>query len=329
MEYTGMINKYAPKIMELRDMENSRADMKAGYIVMQIMDETMKEVKDKVGNLYSELIMKQTMKESFQANLLIDVYHDIILLLQDIKIGEFKMSKEEIIATVICTVLGSSALNGLLTHILYNNKLKKELKNKGNDMIVQEIISSLQYVRDMELKLTTQEVYDIENELDKKGCQINLFEGECIYPAIFNDWESYNQFMDMVHECRSKHEKNLSVKVALNLVFIDRYIKQLSLFMSDNSSEDWLPFWGTIFIIDLQEWQKKMDRMLVKEINKYTYKLESHETRKWIRIRKKELIKQFEGTILYYLLNGKCNRKDRKRMEFISNFIQEIIKQDI
>ena len=58
MEYAGMIDKYAPKIMELRDMENTRAEMRAGLIIMQIMDETMKEVKEKVGNLYSELIMR-------------------------------------------------------------------------------------------------------------------------------------------------------------------------------------------------------------------------------------------------------------------------------
>lgn len=58
MEYTGMIDKYAPKIMELRDMESDRAEMYAGMIIMEIMDETMKEVKEKVENLYSELLMK-------------------------------------------------------------------------------------------------------------------------------------------------------------------------------------------------------------------------------------------------------------------------------
>lgn len=58
MEYTDMIDKYAPKIMELRNIKSDRAEMRAGLIIMQIMDETMKEVKEKVGNLYSELIMK-------------------------------------------------------------------------------------------------------------------------------------------------------------------------------------------------------------------------------------------------------------------------------
>lgn len=192
-------------------------------------------------------------------------------------------------------------------------------------MIAQEIEKSLQFVRNMELELTKQEMYDVENELAECGSQLNLFNGECIYLEIFNDWESYNHFMDMVQECRSKHEKNLSVKIALNLVFIDRYIRQLSLFMSENGGEELLPFWGTIFICDLQEWQQKMDRLLVKEVNKYTYKLESHATKKWRWMRRKELIKQYKNTILYYLLHGKCKKKDKKKMEFLKISLENIL----
>ena len=57
---------------------------------------------------------------------------------------ETKMQKQEIIFSIISTILGSSVLNGIVTHILYNNKLKKELKYKGNDMIAQDIANSLQ-----------------------------------------------------------------------------------------------------------------------------------------------------------------------------------------
>lgn len=227
----------------------------------------------------------------------------------------------EIVLAVISTILGSSVINGILTHFLYKNKLKKELQSKGHEMIANEIGESLQFVRNMELKLTVQEIYNVEHELDNRGSQVNLFGGECIYPEIFNNWESYNLFREMIYECRSKYEKNLSVKIALNIVFIDRYINQLSLFMSENGGEDVLPIWGTIFIFDLQKWQKKMDKMLVKEINKYAYKLESHETKKWTRLRKKELTKQYEGTILHYLLTEQCKKKDKEKMEQIKNAI--------
>lgn len=234
------------------------------------------------------------------------------------------MTKEEIIVTIICALLGSSVLNGLITHILYKNKLEKDLKNKGHDMIAQEIGKSLQFVRDMELQLTIQELYNVENILQQRGSQVNMFGGEAIYLAIFNNWDAYNEFRNIINECRNKYEKNLPVKIALNIVFIDRYTNQLSLFLKEHGDEELLPFWGTIFIFDLQKWQRKIDKLLVKEINKYTYKLESHETKKWTRMRKKELVKQFQSTILYYLLNGECRRQDKKKMELIRNTLDNI-----
>lgn len=234
------------------------------------------------------------------------------------------MEKAEIVIAVISTILGSSVLNGILTHFLYKNKLKKELEAKGHEMIASEIGKSLQFVRNMELKLTVQEIYDVENVLNERGSKVNMFEGECIYPEIFNDWESFNSFREIVHECRMEHEKNLSVKSALNLVFIDRYTSQLGLFMSENGDESTLPIWGTIFIFDLQKWQRKMDKLLVKEINKYGYKLESHETKKWKILRKIELTKQYNKTILHYLLTGTCSKRDKKKMEFIKNGIEMI-----
>lgn len=238
------------------------------------------------------------------------------------------MTKEEIIVTIVGAVLSSGIFNMIFSHILYNNKLKKELKIKGSDMIAKEICESLQSVRNMELKLTVQEIFDMEGELEQRGSQVNMFDGECIYPEIFNDWDSYNDFHEMVQECRNKHEKNLSCKMALNVVFIDRYIYQLGLFMAENGGEEMLPMWGTIFIFDLQKWQKKIDKMLVKEINRYSYKLESHKTWKWNFWRKKELEKQWESTILYYLLYKKCRRRDKKKMEIFEMMLNEIFSEN-
>ncbi len=235
------------------------------------------------------------------------------------------MDKQNIITSILLTIIGSSTLNGIITHILYNNKLKKELKSKGNDMVAQNIQSSLQSFRDLELMLTVQEIYDIETELETRGSNVNLFGGECIYPAIFNDWDSFNQFIEQIHTCRCEHEKNLSCKLALNLVFIDRYINQLSLFMSENDNELSLPFWGTIFIIDLQKWQKKIDKLLVKEINKYNYKLESHNTRKWNLFRKTEIVSQYNNTILHFLLTNSCPKHLKKRMTFLSTALNELL----
>lgn len=235
------------------------------------------------------------------------------------------MEKNEIILAVISTILGSSVLNGILTHFLYKNKLKKELQSKGHELIANEIGQSLEFVRNMELLLTIQEIFNISDEINNRGSQVNLFEGECISLEIFNDWDSFNKFVDVVQQCRREHEKNLSVKIALNLVFIDRYIRQLSLFMSEYGKEELMPAFGTIFIVDLQKWQKKMDRLLVKEINRYRYKLESHETIKWRILRKWELERQYERTILHYALTRECRKRDRRKLEPAIYLIQKII----
>lgn len=241
------------------------------------------------------------------------------------KVRNYKMTKEEIIITVVGAIFSSGLINIIITHILYNSKLKKEFKYKGNDMLAKDIENSLQFVRNIELEIMKQEVYSFDNIIKQK-MQINVFNPDCIYPEIFNDWDSYISFMDKIQEIRKVHEKNLPCKIALNIVFIDRYIKQLSLFMSDNGGETMLPFWGTIFIYDLQKWGIKVDRLLVKEINKYIYKLESHNGIKWKLERLKELDRQYKGTILYYLINGKCKRRDRKRMKCIQTCLEVLTK---
>ena len=84
--------------------------------------------------------------------------------------------------------------------------------------------------------------------------------------------------------------------------------------MSENGNEASLPFWGAIFIVDLLRWLKKIDKLLVKEINKYSYK--------WKRLRKKELIKQYESTILHFLLTDKCPLRYKKMMTHLKTILE-------
>lgn len=55
-KYTKMVDKYAPQIMELRNMEADLAECKAGLLIMKIMDDTTKRLKNRVSDLYDELI---------------------------------------------------------------------------------------------------------------------------------------------------------------------------------------------------------------------------------------------------------------------------------
>lgn len=233
------------------------------------------------------------------------------------------MNQKDILNRFILAIISSGVLNAIVSHFLYSEKLRQENKYKANVIVSNDIGNSLKKIRELELEITNQEIYDAENEFLQRGSDVNLFQGECIYPEIFNDWNSYNKFHNQIIECRKNYEKFLSCKVALNIVFIDRYIMQLSLFMSENGGEAMLPTWGTLFIFDLHKWQKAMDRLLVKEINKHEYKLESHETIKWRIMRKRIVVKQYKKTILYYLITGNSNIKNRKRNKLIDECIKE------
>lgn len=232
------------------------------------------------------------------------------------------------IYSIITIILGSSVVNGIINHFLYNNKLKKESKMKKNDTLSQKILEGLYSVRDAELELLGKEIYDVENEVDERGCRVDMFGDECVYPAIFNDIETYHAFLGKIKECRRIHEKNLSCEIALQLMFIEQYLAQLSLFMAENGGEENLQIWGTLFIFDLRMWQRKMDKLLVKEINKYSYKLESHQTKKWKFLWVRIVQNQFKKTILYFLLTGKCRKRDFVKMQTIEEGLQNIFKEN-
>lgn len=225
------------------------------------------------------------------------------------------------IITIILAIIGSGLLNVVISNLFYSSKLKKENSHKVAYKHAQEIEESIQAFRDLELKLSEIEIYDIENLL-KQESNINMFGGNAIYPAILNDVYSLNEYRDKIRECRKKHEKNLNCLLALNLVFLDRYINQLGLFISSHDAD--YHTWGTIFIFDLQTWQKKIDRIIMKQLNSYDYKLESHESKKWKKLRKKEVEEQYNSTILCFLSTGKCNKKDKKRLSKMKEYIQLI-----
>nr|WP_288541479.1 hypothetical protein [uncultured Faecalibacillus sp.] len=219
------------------------------------------------------------------------------------------MNRKEVI-TIVVAILSSGVINIFITNILYGRQLRKELKQKGNDKISQDIEKSLQYYRELELKLKTQEIFNFEDRLKDKNSNINMFEGEVIYPEVLNDFKTMNEFIEDIQICRKEHEKNFSCRLALYLVYIDRYFQELRLYLA-TIQESEVPLIGTVLIFDLQEWQKKVDKLLVKEINKHNYKLESHETIKWRLLRKRILKRNYENSFLYYFRTQKP-KKSRK-----------------
>ena len=232
------------------------------------------------------------------------------------------------VVPLITAILGSGLINCILTHILHSNKLRKEVKVKNVSMIAEKVSESLNCFRDIELMLTTIEIYDVEAEIEEKGAKIDMINRNCAYyPAVFNDRESLILFMEKISECRSTCEKYLSCRLALNLVFIERYMMRAVLYARDYEGENLYPTIGAFLIVDLQKWQRRVDKLLVKEINKTTFKLESHTTKKWELLRKRELEKQWKETLLYYLIEGKCSIRKRRKMKYARKLCEKALSK--
>lgn len=211
------------------------------------------------------------------------------------------MDTKTMIITVICSVISSGLLNAILSHLLYNNKLTKDLKYKGNDRISHKIQDSLDFVREVELKLKEIEIFDVSNVLKKKEEKIDFFNGETIYLSIFNTEKTFYDYMDLIKECRDNYEKYLSRKISLNLSYMEKYLLKVITFIKCYGGKKSLQFWGTVFIFDFQKWQQKMEKMLIKEINKHDFKLYNISQKKYNKLFNSEITKQYKKTILYCL----------------------------
>ena len=232
------------------------------------------------------------------------------------------------ILSLFTAVLSSTVINGLLTHFLYSRKLKKDLKFQGNNEIAQSISNSLQAFRKIVLELKKFEICNIDQKLKDDSNSVDFINGGPIYPACFNNWDSLKSIIEQIRECREKHESMMPCKIALNLLFIERYFMQLTVFVKNHGGEKALPTWGTILAIDLDKWIKRIDIMLVKEINKYSFILESHESKKWKRLRKTELEGQLNQTILHYLITGEFPHRQRKLMKSVDEVIEAFISEN-
>ncbi len=224
------------------------------------------------------------------------------------------MDKNQLIK-VVTIVLSSSVITTLLTHFLYRFRLKRELRSSGNELHAKEIEKSLKRIRDMELNIRDNKTFNLEEAI----CLTDITNesNDAIYPMIFDNWENYEQFMQLVTYCRKNDGKNLNDKLALNLVFIEKYMEQLALFMETKGRNIDITLWGTVFYYDLQKWQKRFDKMIVKEMNKYPYKIVTRQSKKWEYLRKREVDKQYKKTILHFFMSGECSKKNRDVMNQI------------
>lgn len=204
------------------------------------------------------------------------------------------ITRGQIIISIISTILGSGVLNGIIAHILYNRKLRKEQKVRVQNMVWDKIIEALEQIRDIELKVRVQEKWNFREELEAEG-YIDAFEGAGIYPEIMNDHDCFFNFYTEINEARSKWAKYMDPEVGSYLYYMERYCLQLIQYITKNGLVNNYPLAGTVFIIDLQKWQREYEKLLVKRLNRPKHKVYTEDGRSWKRAKKK-IMKKFWNT---------------------------------
>lgn len=221
------------------------------------------------------------------------------------------MNKAQIIITIAVAIIGASG--GIIAHMLYSSRLKKDLKHKSREQLIVKYLDAINKVRDIEKKANVIEAYDIVHPSDGIPKEINFNEHVAIYPSIMENRESWFAFYNEISKARLDYEEWLDCEVAVYLLYAERYYLALSQYVSKIQAWDELYTIGAIFILDIQRWQRKLDELLVKRLNSPKLKAESHTGRKW-KMYNKRMEQKWKTTVLYnvlYIPNGQiaqiCN----------------------
>lgn len=236
------------------------------------------------------------------------------------------MAKEEIVVSIIVAIISSGVINTLISNYLYKKRLDEDQKRKVGELLDDKILTALLETRNVALMLKPIEILNAKEILDDGNEPLNLFQGKVIYQEVMHSRETLQSFMDKICLCRKEYENFLSVEIALNLCFIERYVGNLLIYSRKFESEEIIRVLGTLFIHDLQDWMREFDKMIVNEINKKTFLLESHETDKWNEKRAEILEKRWEETFLYAIVNNKESKDDDKQaiIQMMQNLLEKL-----
>ena len=213
------------------------------------------------------------------------------------------MSRTEIIVSIIIAVLGSAGLNGLITHMLYNSKLKKEQKMRAKDIIWEKIVSAFEEIRQLEQKAKEQEIFDFESIFKKEG-YTDFFKDVGHYPAIMDSFDTFFGFFKEVNDARGKLALYIDPEVGAYLYYMHSYSMKLMEYMKKNNLVENYPLAGCFFFQDILNWQTHFDDVIVKRLNRSSYKLYSEHGEKWEKAKKKVEDKLWNESVLCKLINN-------------------------
>lgn len=211
----------------------------------------------------------------------------------------------QIIWSLINTKIGVAVISVIVTtgfNVLYRKwQVRKDQLVRFENVIGDRIAESLLAVRDIELKLRSQELLCPENSFKEK--EFDMFGQDAIYPTIMHNKEEFAKFIGLVNNARRKYEPYLDYESAAYLYYGERYLLNLAKYVTNQPLLTY-PLAGAIFFVDLQKWQIRYDQLLIRKVNHQKCKLYAKSGWKWELEKKKVMKKLWEKSVLFKLMKG-------------------------
>ncbi|WP_430606136.1 hypothetical protein [Enterococcus sp. DIV0180] len=186
--------------------------------------------------------------------------------------------------------LSSGAGAALVGFALSSWNLRKQNKAGGEMVISKQITEALLEIQSFERQLRILELASSE-KIE------NIFNGEAKYiPAIFLTKENLFKFQNELSSVLRKQEQFLDIETVAYLNAMEKYLGKLMISFPGITESD-LQELGYLLLDDIKRWQSELDQHLIKQINKFSYKLTSLYGKKWDRARNNAIEK--------YLINSK------------------------
>lgn len=186
-----------------------------------------------------------------------------------------------------------------LTHFWDIRKYKKERRDKHQDQIGERISAALTAARDIAISTRTIEMhhYSLEDiQTENAGSDQDVL----YYPAFLTNTDTLMEFVSKVTDARKSHEPYLDLMSAAYLYVLERYLRNIALYVAQYQYQDELDTLGLALIVDVQKWERNFDTHLVRRMNHPHYRLFSRHG--WIWSKAKRYVEN------KYLLNSELDK---------------------
>ncbi len=182
------------------------------------------------------------------------------------------MWKNEVVLRLVIAVI-TAVVTSLLTHIFDSKKLRKQQDIAFQESLGKVIIRAYIKTREIVLQLETVEALSESIQFSRKNQEKSA---ELPYhAAIMEDIQTLSEYGTKVSDARKEFDAYLSNKAAAFLLILEHYFVELASFIGNHELQDKTKYIGRLVYPDLHKIEIDFDIVIVNEINRPRYYLES------------------------------------------------------